>query len=46
MIYLLNDLIKDDRVVISDLGFGNPGEETMGDMAIKNGYKNSLQRYI
>jgi Tfp pilus assembly protein PilO len=35
MIYLLNDLIKDDKVVISDLGFSNPAEEIMGDMAIK-----------
>ncbi len=36
IIYLLNDLIKDDRVAISDLNFTNPTEETMGEMAVKN----------
>jgi Tfp pilus assembly protein PilO len=36
MIYLLNDLIKDDKVVISDLGFSSPNEEVMGDLAVKN----------
>ena len=36
MIYLLNDLIKDDKIVISDLGFSSPNEEVMGDLAVKN----------
>lgn len=35
MIYLLNDLIKDDKIVISDLGFSSPNEEVMGDLAVK-----------
>jgi len=36
IIYLLNDLIVDDRVVISDLNFTNPTEETLGEMAVQN----------
>lgn len=36
MIYLLNDLIVDDRVDISDLNFSNPSEEALGEMAVQN----------
>lgn len=36
IIYLLNDLIVDDRVNISDLNFTNPSEEKLGEMAVQN----------
>jgi type IV pilus assembly protein PilO len=36
IIYLLNDLIVDDRVNISDLNFANPSEEKLGEMAVQN----------
>ncbi|MBP1927329.1 type IV pilus assembly protein PilO [Sedimentibacter acidaminivorans] len=36
IIYLLNDLIVDDRVAISDINFSNPSEETLGEMAVRN----------
>ena len=36
MIYLLNDLIEDDKVAINELSFSNPTEETMGEMSVKN----------
>ena len=36
IIYLLNDLIKDDKVKISDYNFDNPSEEAMGEMAVQN----------
>ena len=36
IIYLLNDLIKDDKVKISDFNFDNPAEEAMGEMAVQN----------
>ena len=36
IIYLLNDLIKDDKVRISDFNFDNPTEEAMGEMAVQN----------
>lgn len=36
IIYLLNDLIKNDKVAISDLNFSNPTEEAMGEMAVQN----------
>ena len=35
IIYLLNDLIKDDKAKINVLSFDSPGEETMGEMAVK-----------
>lgn len=36
IIYLLNDLIVDDRVDIRDINFTNPSEETLGEMAVQN----------
>jgi Tfp pilus assembly protein PilO len=36
MIYLLNDLIEDDKMAISELSFSAPAEEAMGDVAVKN----------
>ncbi len=36
MIYLLNDLIENDKVTISELSFSSPGQETMGEMAVQN----------
>jgi len=36
IIYLLNDLIKDDRVDVSQLSFSNPATETMGEMDVQN----------
>lgn len=36
IIYLLNDLIKNDKVAVSDLNFTSPAEETIGEMAVKN----------
>lgn len=36
IIYLLNDLIKDDKVAISDFSFSNPSSETMGELDVKN----------
>ncbi len=36
MIYLLNDLIKDDKMAISEMSFSSPAEEAMGDIAVKN----------
>ncbi len=36
IIYLLNDLVKDDKVNINELSFSNPAEETMGEIAVKN----------
>lgn len=35
IIYLLNDLIKDDKAKINVLSFDSPGEEVMGEMAVK-----------
>lgn len=35
IIYLLNDLIKEDGAKISVLSFDTPAEETMGEMAVK-----------
>ncbi|WP_312702224.1 LysM domain-containing protein [Sedimentibacter sp.] len=35
IIYLLNDLIKDDKAKINVLNFDSPGEEIMGEMAVK-----------
>jgi type IV pilus assembly protein PilO len=36
IIYQLNDLIADDRVTINELSFGNPSEETMGEIPVQN----------
>lgn len=36
MIYLLNDLIDDDKVAVSELSFSSPNSETMGDLAVQN----------
>lgn len=36
IIYLLNDLITDDKVAINEFSFSNPGDETMGNMAVRN----------
>ncbi len=36
IIYLLNELIKDDRVDITQLSFNNPDKETMGEMDVQN----------
>ncbi len=35
IIYLLNDLIKDDKAKINVLSFDSPAEEVMGEMAVK-----------
>jgi type IV pilus assembly protein PilO len=35
IIYLLNDLIADDRVDISDINFNQPSEETFGEKSVK-----------
>src|SRR5690554_1329823 len=34
IIYLLNDLIADDRVDINDINFSPPREETIGDLNV------------
>ncbi|MDD4726827.1 MAG: LysM domain-containing protein [Tissierellia bacterium] len=34
IIYLLNDLIVDDRVYISDMNFNEPNEETIGEINV------------
>lgn len=36
IIYLLNDLIEDDKVVINQLGFSEPSSEKIGEMSVKN----------
>ena len=36
IIYLLNDLIADDRVAISEFSFSNPNKEAMGKMDVQN----------
>jgi Tfp pilus assembly protein PilO len=35
ILYLLNDLIKDERVAISQLSFNAPEEEVIGEMGVK-----------
>jgi Tfp pilus assembly protein PilO len=36
MIYLLNDLIEDDKVAVNEFSFSSPNSETMGDLAVQN----------
>ena len=36
IIYLLNDLIADDKVDINDFSFTNPNSEAMGELAVQN----------
>ncbi len=36
IIYLLNDLITDERVAINELSFSNPSDESMGEISVKN----------
>jgi Tfp pilus assembly protein PilO len=36
ILYLLNDLISDEMVTISELSFSTPEEETIGEMPVKN----------
>ncbi|MGI5834797.1 MAG: LysM peptidoglycan-binding domain-containing protein, partial [Bacteroidales bacterium] len=36
IIYLLNDLITQDKVATSEYNFSNPGSETMGELDVQN----------
>ncbi len=36
MIYLLNELIDDDKVAVNEFSFSSPNKETMGELAVQN----------
>ncbi|MFA9422834.1 MAG: hypothetical protein ACERLG_04615 [Sedimentibacter sp.] len=36
IIYLLNDLIKDDKIAVSQFSFGDPTSETLGEMNVED----------